>query len=60
VLVLAPKARYSTAAWGIAPGCKVEGKTLALKARFTSKHLFASGGLLKRAFSACSAWLFQS
>jgi hypothetical protein len=26
-MVLAPKARYLTAAWGIAPGCKVEGKT---------------------------------
>ena len=35
-------------------------KSRALKARFTSKHLFASGGRLKRAFSAWSVWLFRS
>ena len=42
------------------PGTKWKKKSRALKARFTSKHLFASGDRLKRAFSAWSVWLFRS
>jgi hypothetical protein len=41
-------------------GYKPMKKSRALQARFTSKQLFASGGRLKRAFSAWSVWLFRS
>ena len=60
MLVLAPKARYSTPAWGIASGYKVEEKSRAAKARFISKLLFASTGRLQRTFSAWSMRLFRS
>jgi hypothetical protein len=53
------KGALSTVAWGIAPWYKPLEKSRAPRARFTSKHLFTTGGRLKLAFSAWSVLLFR-